>query len=172
MVDEISADLPYQKRTFISKLNPESPPFEPSTSYQHIQEVSQAKFISKDNLHIQPITNGHQNNENYYSTTIHSIESSEHIPTQIHYIQETKPDYQQSVTSSHIEPVNISYDDKKEENIDQISFQQSDELESTSSLPDVVTETLEQNSDNSIRQTEPDDILGNNSLLKQVEKSC
>lgn len=107
MVDEYSADLPYEKRIFISKLNPESPPFEPSTYYQHIQEV-------------QPITNVHQN---YYSTTIHSIEPSEYIPTQIHYIQETKPNYQQSTTSSHIEPVNISY----EENIDQISFQQSKE---------------------------------------------
>jgi hypothetical protein len=32
--------------------------------------------------------------------------------------------------------------------------------------------SLEQNSDNSVHQTEPDDILGNNSLIKQVEKSC
>jgi hypothetical protein len=45
------------------------------------------------------------------------------------------------------------------------------EPQSTSSLPDVVTETLEQNSNNSSRETEPDDILGNKSLLKQVKNS-
>jgi hypothetical protein len=132
MVDELSVDFSDQKRTFISKLNPESPPFEPSYYYQHIQEISQPKFSSEDNqnhLHIQPIKNDHQNDQNFHSTTIHSIEPSEHVSSQIHYIQETIPDYQQPRISSHIESVNVSYDDKKEENIDQISFQQSNNEE-------------------------------------------
>jgi len=139
MVDEFSIDFPYQKGTFISKLNPESPPFEPSSFYQHIQEIPQPKSTSENtnnHLHIQPITNEHQDNENYYSTTIHSIEPSEYISSQRHYIQETKPDYQQPTTSSHIEPVNISYDDKKEENQNQISFQQSNNEEVLTTIND------------------------------------
>jgi len=42
------------------------------------------------------------------------------------------------------------------------------ELKPTSSLPDVVAETLEQKSDSSVHQSEPDDILGNKSLIKQT----
>lgn len=193
MVDEYLTNYPYQKRTFISKLNPESPPFQPSSYYQPIQEVSQSKLISENNhLNIQPITNGYQ--QNYNSTSIQSTEPSEYIPSQTHFIHETKSEYQQSTISSYIQPVKMS----EEENKNQISFEeildntdrQSNEIpvtqsppstetddqvlvepETTSSLPDVVTETLEQSSDNSVRQTEPDDILGNQSLIKQVIKS-
>jgi hypothetical protein len=111
MTDDFPA---YQKRTFISKLNPESPPFLPSSYYQHIQEVSQPKISSENHLHIEPITNDHHNNQNYHLATIYPIEPSEHVSTQRHYIQETTPDNQHSIVSSHIEPVNISYDDQEE----------------------------------------------------------
>ena len=117
MTDDFPA---YQQRTFISKLNPESPPFLPSSYYQHIQEVSQPKISSDNHLHIQPITNNHHNNQTYHSTTIHPIEPSEYVPTQRHYIQETIPDHQHSIVSSHIEPVNISYD-KQEEKTTQVN---------------------------------------------------
>jgi hypothetical protein len=109
MSDEFSSDFPYEKRMFISKLNPESAPFLPSSYYQHIQEVQQPTFSSEDHknhLHIQPIVNGH---DDYNSTTIYSIEPSEHLSSQTHYIQETEPNnHYYSTTSSHIEPVNIS----------------------------------------------------------------
>jgi len=141
MSDEFSVDFPHQKRTFISKLNPECPPFEPSSFSHHIQAVSQAQFSPEDNnnnLHIQSITNGHHDDQNYYSTTIHSIEPTEHSSSQAHYIQETIPDNQHSTTSYHIEPVHHDLfehllsqtkedddDSKKEENTNQNSFQQS-----------------------------------------------
>jgi hypothetical protein len=142
-------DFPYQKSTFISKLNPESPPFQPSSYYQQIQEVSQPNFTSH-HLHIEPITNSHQDNENYSSTTIHSIEPTEYTSSQRHYIQETTSDHQQpTTTASHIEPVDQS-------------------LTETSSLPDVIPETLEP--DHCNHRTEPDDVLGNQSILKQVKQ--
>jgi len=50
----------------------------------------------------------------------------------------------------------------------EIDTQPLTELKPTSSLPDVVAETLEQKSDNSVREAEPDDILGNKSLMKQT----
>jgi hypothetical protein len=108
-----------QTRTFISKLNPESPPFEPSSYYQHIQEASQPKISSGNHLHIQPITNGHQDNQNYYSTTIQRVEPSEHVAPPTHFIQETIPHNQYSTVSSHIQPVNIPIEEEenKEEDI-------------------------------------------------------
>jgi hypothetical protein len=137
MVDEFSGDVPYQKRTFISKLNPESPPFEPSSYYQ---EVSQPKFPSEANnnhLHIEPIINGHRSDdENYYSTTIHSIEPSEYLVSPTHYIQETMLNVQQPTTSSHIESVNISYDDQKENQTNEISFKQLNKEEVLNTIND------------------------------------
>jgi hypothetical protein len=124
MVDE----LPYQENTFIS---------ESSTYYQ---EVSQPKFTESNDLYIEPITDDHQNNENYHSTTIHSIESTEPSSSANHYIQETTSNHPEpTTTASHIEPININ------------------------------PNSLEQNSDYSNHRTEPDDILGNKSILKQVK---
>ncbi|CAF4871150.1 unnamed protein product [Rotaria sp. Silwood1] len=146
MDDEFPTDFPSQTRTYISVLNPEATSFEPSSYSQHIQEVSKPKSFSEDNnhhLHIQSTTNDQYDNENYYSTTIHSIEPSEHISSQTHFIQETITNNQHPTSSYHIEPVNISSNDhlkqstlqtkeehdddhqKIEQNIDEISFQQS-----------------------------------------------
>ncbi|CAF3924366.1 unnamed protein product [Rotaria sordida] len=220
-------EFPSQTRPSISLINPESSSFEPSSYSQHIQ----------------PTTNDQYDNSNYYSTTIHSIEPSEQISSQPHYIQETTSDNQHPTSSYHIEPVNTSHhdDDKNEQNTNQIPFRQStninnesnfdiqtnlndqsnelktqhelddDEIpsveipidqsstviennnisnelksniidtrpltkletpyeqnptkESLNSLPDVVPEKKH---DDSVSQTEPDDILGNKSLLKEI----
>ncbi|CAF4070693.1 unnamed protein product [Rotaria sp. Silwood2] len=266
MDDEFPTDFPSQTRTYISILNPESSSFEPSSYSQHIEEVSQPKCSSENNnhhLHIQPTTNDQYDNQNHYSTSIHSIEQpAECISSQTHFIQETISDNQHSTSSCHIEPVNIChndqfkqpifqtkeeedyYDEKNEQSTNEISSQQSininneeiinnetnlnetpDELktqreldndeippveipidrsstdidsnntltesksniidthslieletsyeqkqtkESLNSLPDVVPEMSKKIHDDSLPQTELDDILGNKSLLKQT----
>ncbi|UJR07620.1 hypothetical protein I4U23_011909 [Adineta vaga] len=114
MTDKFSINHPYQKRAFISKLNPESPPFQPSSFYQHIQEVSQPKPTLENynnHLHIQSVTNGFHDNHNYSSTIIHPAESTEHQVSHPHYIEETMPNGRQSTRSTHFEPVNVSWSD-------------------------------------------------------------
>ncbi|CAF1038675.1 unnamed protein product [Adineta steineri] len=219
MGDMFSFDYPNEKRTFISKLNPDSPVFYPSSFYHHIQEVTQPEFSFKDNnnhSHIQPITNGYHEHENYYSTTIHSIEPSQHHISQTSYIQEMIPNNRQSTTLSHIEPVNITHDDLSEQSLshikednekDEKTYQLSTQLaanfndenldkvtvkddippteisidrsstqheshassnESQLNKTDAHPITELQSLDDSTNQDEPDDVLGNNSLLKHT----
>ncbi|CAF1047316.1 unnamed protein product [Adineta steineri] len=219
MGDMFSFDYPNEKRTFISKLNADSPVFYPSSFYHHIQEVTQPEFSFKDNnnhSHIQPITNGYHEHENYYSTTIHSIEPSQHHISQTSYIQEMIPNNRQSTTLSHIEPVNITHDDLSEQSLshikednekDEKTYQLSTQLaanfnddnldkvtvkddippteisidrssiqheshtssnESQSNKTDAHPLAEVQSPDDSTDQDEPDDVLGNNSLLKHT----
>ncbi|CAF1139388.1 unnamed protein product [Adineta ricciae] len=189
MTDELSIGYSYQKRSFISKLNPESPPFHPSSFYQQIQRAPQpeASLNNYNNhFHIQPVTNEFHDNHNYScSTTIHPIEPTDHQVSHSHYIEKMIPNSQHSTTSSHIEPLQTSssqtstniHEDSDENNTQHESTEEEIPVTQTetnalsaksehatnelsTSLPDAATETLDQN--------EPDDVLGNQSLLKQT----
>lgn len=112
MTDDLSISHPYQKRSFISKLNPESPPFHPSSFYQHIQRAPQpASSLDNYNnhFHIQPVINEVHDNHNYScSTPIHPIEPTDHQVSHSHYIEKMIPNSQHSTTSSHIESLETS----------------------------------------------------------------
>ncbi|CAF4294062.1 unnamed protein product, partial [Rotaria sordida] len=96
----------------------------------------------------QPTTNDQYDNSNYYSTTIHSIEPSEQISSQPHYIQETTSDNQHPTSSYHIEPVNTSHhdDDKNEQNTNQIPFRQSTNINNESNF-DIQTNLNDQSNE-------------------------
>ncbi|CAF1189967.1 unnamed protein product [Adineta ricciae] len=206
MTDELSIGYSYQKRSFISKLNPESPPFHPSSFYQQIQRASQPESSLNNynnHFHIQPVTNEFYDNHNYScSTTIHPIEPTDHQVSHSHYIEKMIPNSQHPTTSSHIEPLETSsssdlleqpssqtstniheeeisnhHEDSDENNAQHESTEEEIPVTQTetnalsaksehtanelsTSLPDIATETLDQN--------EPDDVLGNSSLLKQT----
>ena len=112
MTDELSIGYSYQKRSFISKLNPESPPFHPSSFYQERQRTPQPESSLNNynnHFHIQPVTNEFHDNHNYScSTTIYPIEPTDHQVSHSHYIEKMISDSQPSTTFSHIEPLKTS----------------------------------------------------------------
>ena len=108
MSEHFSRDIPSGRRTFISTLNPECPPFEPASSYHHIQAISPATLMPenvKNSLVIEPLLNGHSNKSPSNASSIRPVEpvTFSHSSTP-HYMQESFPVDSSTINASHIQP--------------------------------------------------------------------
>jgi hypothetical protein len=142
MADESNTDISAEKiATLSSHLNENAPSFEPSSSFEHIEETQQRRLSTEDtknHLHIQSVQNGDQIDQNDNSSNIQSIDPSENNSTETHFIEESTRnnfnDNQDPISPSHIEPVTISYVDafeqstisqSEQEQINEISLEES-----------------------------------------------
>ena len=109
MSEHFPRAMPPERRTFISTLNPECPPFEPSSSTHHIQAISPPTWMSenvKNSLVIEPLPNGHSNQSPSNTSSIRPVEPVifTHSSTP-HHIEESLPIDSSAIHASYIQPI-------------------------------------------------------------------